>query len=98
MDDSVRKYLAKIGSRGGSVSKRVLTPRDVRAMVQVREARRAYRDFHAQCFWSYAPTLKITAADIPWVAEQLMKQGGREAWQRGASLCRHFGLTQYTAI
>ena len=57
-------------------------------MVKVREARKAYAKFHAQCFWSYRPDLEITAQDIPWVAEQLMKQGGRDAWQAGAKLCR----------
>ncbi len=88
MDASVRKYLATIGRRGGHASRRKLTTEDARKMVKVREARRAYRKFHPQCFWSYAPTLKITAADIAWVSQQLMKQGGREAWQVGAKLCR----------
>ena len=88
MENSVRKYLAAIGSRGGKASRRKLTLDDARKMVKVREARRAYRRFHAQCFWSYAPALKITASDIPWVSEQLMKQGGREAWQTAAKLCR----------
>jgi hypothetical protein len=57
-------------------------------MVQVREARRAFRRFYATCFWSYRPDLVITAADVPWVAEQLMKHGNREAWNVGARLCR----------
>lgn len=57
-------------------------------MVRVREARRAYRRFHTQCFWSCAPDRVITLADVSWVAEQLMKHGGREAWQVGARLCR----------
>jgi hypothetical protein len=57
-------------------------------MVRVREARRAYRRFYSQCFWSYAPDLHITAADVPWVAEQLRRHGGREAWDVAARLCR----------
>lgn len=57
-------------------------------MVKIREARKAYAKFHSQCFWSYAPDLKIAAADVPWVASQLMKNGGREAWFAGAKLCR----------
>ena len=88
MDASIRKYLAAIGRRGGQVSKRDLSPVTARAMVSVREARRAYRRFYAQCFWSYAPHLKITAADVPWVAEQLRRHGGREAWRVAARLCR----------
>lgn len=57
-------------------------------MVRVREARRAYRRFRTTCFWSYAPDLVITAADVPWVAEQLMRNGDREAYLAGDRLCR----------
>ena len=83
-----RRYLARIGSVGGRVSRRVLSPEDARAMVRVREARRAFRRFHVRCFWSYREDLVITQADVPWVAEQLMKHGNREAWLVGARLCR----------
>lgn len=88
MNKTVRKYLAAIGRRGGKVSKRNLSPEVARTMVSVREARRAYRRFYAQCFWSYAPDLRITAPDIPWVADQLRKHGGRDAWRVAARLCR----------
>ncbi len=88
MESSIKKYMAKIGRRGGLVSRRVLSSDTARNMVSVREARRAYHRFYAQCFWSYAPDLKITAADIPFVVEQLMKHGGREAWKAGARICR----------
>jgi hypothetical protein len=57
-------------------------------MVLVREARRAYRDFQAECFWSYDPNYEIRLADVPWVIEQLQKHGGRLAWERAAQLCR----------
>jgi hypothetical protein len=57
-------------------------------MVTVREARRAFRRFHAACFWSYRKDLVIGAPDVSWVAEQLMKQGGREAWEVAQRLCR----------
>ena len=85
---SVRSYLAEIGSRGGRKSRRALHPDTARMMVKVREARRAFRRFRATCFWSYRPDLPIGAADVPWVAEQLMKHGNREAWRVGARLCR----------
>lgn len=85
---TVRRYLARIGARGGRRSRRSLLPETARAMVRVREARRAYRRFHASCFWSYRPDLVIRADDVPWVAEQLMKHGNREAWRIGARLCR----------
>lgn len=84
----VRRYLAEIGSRGGRKSRRQLDPECARDMVRVREARRLFRRFHAQCFWSFDPKLELTLADVPWVAEQLMKNGGREAWEAGARLCR----------
>ena len=86
--DDVRRYLAEIGARGGRKSRRVLLPEDARDMVRLREARRAFRRFRTQCFWSYRPDLEIGSEDVPWVAEQLMKHGGRDAWRAGARLCR----------
>jgi hypothetical protein len=84
----IRRYLAQIGAKGGRKSRRTLTPDDARAMVRVREARRAYRDFHTRCFWSSPRDLHITAADVPWVADRLMRHGNRDAYLRGAKLCR----------
>ena len=84
----VHEYLAKIGARGGRRSRRVLDPDTARMMVRVREARRAFRRFRSTCFWSHRPDLVIGADDLPWVAEQLMKNGNREAWRIGAKLCR----------
>jgi hypothetical protein len=86
METAVRKYLAEIGRRGGRKSRRRLDAGQARAMVRVREARRAYRKFHAQCFWSSPPELTIGLDDVAWVAEQLMRHGGREAWEKGAAL------------
>lgn len=88
MDRAVRDYLAEIGRRGGRASRRALSPAQAREMVRVREARRAYRRFYHLAFWSYAPDLRITAADVPWVAEQLRRHGGRKAWDVAARLCR----------
>lgn len=85
---SITRYLAEIGRRGGLKSRRTLDRATAQQMVRVREASRAYRRFHAACFWSYRADLRITAADVPWVAEQLMKHGDRRAWQAGARLCR----------
>ncbi len=88
MKCSIKKYMAKIGRVGGLASRRTLTADAARSMVMIREARRAYHKFYAQCFWSYSPDLKITAVDVSFVIEQLMKHGGKEAWQAGARLCR----------
>ena len=86
--ERIRRYLAEIGARGGRKSRRTLDADTARAMVHVREARRAFRRFRITCFWSYRPDLLIHAEDVPWVAEQLMKHGNREAWRVGAKLCR----------
>lgn len=83
-----REYLARIGRKGGLKSRRTLTPVEARSMVRVREARRAYKRFRAMCFWSFREDLVIALADVPWVAEQLMKHGNREAWRIGSRLCR----------
>lgn len=88
MKRDLHRYLAEIGRRGGLKSRRRLSPEEARAMVRVREARRAYRRFHASCFWSSPPGLVIGVDDVAWVAEQLMRHGGREAWEKGARLCR----------
>jgi hypothetical protein len=88
MDPGVRAYLARIGRRGGRKSRRQLDPATARDMVRLREARRAFRRFHAQCFWSYDPDYVVTMRDVPWVAEQLMKFGGRSGWEAAARLCR----------
>lgn len=85
---AIRKYLADIGRRGGLKSRRTLDPETARAMVHVREARRAFRRFYTECFWSYRPDLVIGRDDVSWVADQLMRHGTREAWYTGARLCR----------
>ena len=85
---AISKYLSTIGRRGGLKSRRALDPATARGMVGVREARRAFRRFHSSCFWSYRTDLTIAKSDVPWVAEQLMKHGNREAWRVGAKLCR----------
>lgn len=84
---SLRSPAAR-GRLGGIRSRRALDPETARAMVRVREARRAYRTYYATCFWSYRPDLVITAADVPWVAEQLRQHGGRDGWDVAARLCR----------
>lgn len=88
MDPQVRKYLAEIGRRGGTKSRRALDPETARRMVKVREARRAVERFRTRCFWSLDPSYRVTAEDIPWIAEQLKKFGGREGWALGHRLCR----------
>lgn len=88
MKPDIRRYLAQIGSKGGRKSRRVLDPETAKTMVRVREARRIYRRFHAACFWSFDPAYRIGPSDVAWVAEQLRRHGGREAWELASRLCR----------
>jgi hypothetical protein len=88
MEPTVKAYLAEIGRRGGKKSRRNLEPDTARNMVRVREARRVYRRFHATCFWSFDPAYRIGPSDIAWVAEQLRRHGGRDAWEIASKLCR----------
>jgi hypothetical protein len=88
MEPTVKDYLSKIGRRGGLKSRRTLDPDTARAMVRVREARRLYRRFHAECFWSFDPDYRVGSSDVAWVADQLRKHGGRAAWEAAGKLCR----------
>jgi hypothetical protein len=88
MRHDVSKYLADIGRRGGKKSRRRLDSGTARNMVKVREARRAFQEYHSSCFWFYDPNYRITLEDVPWVAKRLMEHGGRHGWQLGAKLCR----------
>jgi hypothetical protein len=40
----IKKYLAKIGAKGGSKSRRTLTPEQARAMVAAREKKRKKKE------------------------------------------------------
>ena len=88
MERKVRAYLADIGRRGGRKSRRALDSETARAMVRVREARRAYRRFHAECFWSFDPAYTVGRSDVAWVVEQLRKHGGSRGWEVARKLCR----------
>ena len=85
---AVRDYLSRIGRVGGLRSRRLLTSAQSQQMLKVREARRAFKRFKTLCFWSYDPDLRISAADIPWVVEMLMKNGNRESWEMAERICR----------
>lgn len=87
-EPTIEEYLRELGRRGGRASRRRLDSETARRMVAVREARKAFRDFHATCFWSYDPTYQVTLEDVPWVADRLMRFGGRRGWEIGAKLCR----------
>ena len=83
----VNAYLADIGRKGGKKSRRRLSPDDARNMVRVREARRAFREFHAQCFWFVRPDIEITLVDVPEIARGLRQNGGKRGFILAAKLC-----------
>ncbi len=84
----VRAYLAAIGRKGGTKSRRSLSCETARDMVRVREARKIFREFHAQCFWFMRPDLRVTAEDIPELVRGLRQNGGRQGFLLAAKLCR----------
>lgn len=84
----VSRYLAEIGRKGGKKSRRRLSSADARDMVRVREARRAFRKFHAQCFWYLRKDLDVSLDDIPEIVRGLRQNGGREGFLLAAKLCR----------
>ena len=55
-------------------------------MVRIREARRAYRRFHARYFAPYPAELSLTRWDIPWLAERLRHSGDAGAARTAARL------------
>ncbi|NLB66783.1 MAG: hypothetical protein GX803_09975 [Lentisphaerae bacterium] len=87
-DENVRAYLAHIGRKGGLKSRRELSSNDARNMVRLREARRAYRRYHARCFWYMKEDLAITLRDIPMIAKGLRQHGGWEGMRLAEKLCR----------
>ena len=72
----------------GSRSQRGLSSADARDMVRVREARRAFRAFHAQCFWFLRPDLQVSLDDVPEIVRGLRRNGGRKGFLVAARLCR----------
>lgn len=57
-------------------------------MVRVREARKAFRAFHAQCFWYMREDMQIGLQDIPEIVRGLRQNGGRQGFLLAAKLCR----------
>jgi hypothetical protein len=86
LNHKISEYLRQIGRKGGLKSRRTLTPRTAREMVQVREARRVFKKFKVSCFWSIDPSRVIRASDIPWLIDTLRRHGDRAAWTAARAL------------
>jgi hypothetical protein len=50
-------------------------------------AKQAFREFYAQCFWSYREDADITEDKIPFVIRGLREHGGRAGYRIAAELC-----------
>jgi hypothetical protein len=50
-------------------------------------ARKAFREFYAQCFWSYREDAEITEDKIPFVIRGLREHGGQAGYRIAAELC-----------
>jgi hypothetical protein len=84
----ISAYFSALGRKGGAKSRRTLSSEAARKMVRVREARRVFREFHAQCFWYMRPDLDVTLEDIPELVRGLRQNGGRQGFFIAAKLCR----------
>jgi len=87
VDPTISRYMAEIGRTGGLKSRRRLDREQARRMVRIREARRAFREFHNCCFWSSPKELQVMEEDLPWVIDQLRRHGGKAGWERAERLC-----------
>lgn len=50
-------------------------------------ARKAFKEFYAQCFWSYREDAQITEDKIPFVIRGLREHGGLPGYRIAAELC-----------
>ncbi len=85
---SIRRYLAQMGSKGGKKSRRRLAPSTARKMVALREARKAFRTYRHEYFWSFRDDTPITLKDIGWVLEGLRTEGNRIAYEKARQIER----------
>jgi hypothetical protein len=50
-------------------------------------AKKAFREFYAQCFWSYREDAEITEDKIAFVIRGLREHGGLAGYRIAAELC-----------
>jgi hypothetical protein len=51
-------------------------------------ARRVFKEYYAQCFWSWDSALEIRESDIPHLVEGLRENGGHQGYRLARELCR----------
>ena len=74
VNPQISVYMAEIGRKGGKKSRR-LDSEAARTMVRVREAQKAFREFHNLCFWSSPPDYRVKKGDLDWIVDQLKPHG-----------------------
>ena len=84
--DAPKARLAPAGRQGGPGGHRTLPSAESRD--SVREARQAFRDYHAQCFWYLRRDMRVTLGDVPEIVRGLRRNGGRKGFLLAARLCR----------
>ena len=50
-------------------------------------ARKAFKEFYAQCFWSSDPHLVVQEEHIPLILRNLRLHGGHKGYRIAAELC-----------
>ncbi|HMO05250.1 MAG TPA: hypothetical protein PKC67_12355 [Kiritimatiellia bacterium] len=89
--DPVRAYLRTIGRKGGQRSRRSLDAQAARRMVAVREARRAFRDYQHEVFWSAPKDLVVREEQVPFIIATMKREGGRAIYERARKIQRLWG-------
>ena len=56
---------------------------------QLELARKAFKEFHVQCFWSWQENPEITEETIPLIVRALRIHGGARGYQIAAEPCRY---------
>jgi hypothetical protein len=90
---AVRAYLAEIGRRGGTKSRRHLSSEHARDMVRVREVRRIFHlhklieDYRDQCLWFLRPDyLPKTTKEVLDVLDWIERYGDRAGFERAGEI------------
>jgi hypothetical protein len=86
--DPLKACFAPIARQRDSRSHHTPPSAEARDRVRVREARWAFRDYHAQCFWYLRPDMQVTLRDVPEIVRGLRRNGGRRGFLLAARLCR----------
>jgi len=80
ISDEIKTCLRGIGAEGGRGGIRRLDSAQARRMAAVHEARRAFRDYKTQCFWSFDPAWNIQNEQVPLVIRTLRNEGNAQAF------------------